>query len=80
LGSRQFFAEAHRSATEFEKVLGDQVKPIAEVHTHLEPLEEHVSLIAMDLATAFRRRREDGRLNAPGSEDCLQFTGLLHPD
>ena len=34
-------AEAHRSATEIEEALSKRVEPFAEVHTHLEPLEEH---------------------------------------
>lgn len=34
-------AEAHRTATEIEEVLSKRVEPFAEVHTHLEPLEEH---------------------------------------
>ena len=34
-------AEAHRLATEIEEALASQIEPFAEVHTHLEPLEEH---------------------------------------
>ena len=34
-------ADAHRSATEVEEALTKRVQPFAEVHTHLEPLEEH---------------------------------------
>lgn len=33
--------EAHRAATEIEEVLSKCIEPFAEVHTHLEPLEEH---------------------------------------
>ena len=33
--------EAHRMATEIEQILGARVEPFAEVHTHLEPLEDH---------------------------------------
>jgi cation diffusion facilitator family transporter len=37
----QSLAEAHRLATEIEEALASQIEPFAEVHTHLEPLEEH---------------------------------------
>lgn len=35
--------EAHRRATEIERLLGERIKPFAEVQTHLEPLESHDS-------------------------------------
>lgn len=35
--------EAHRFATEIERVLEQNIKPSADVHTHLEPLEGHDS-------------------------------------
>jgi cation diffusion facilitator family transporter len=34
-------AEAHRAATEIEEALSKRIEPFAEVHTHLEPLEQH---------------------------------------
>ena len=32
---------AHRMATEIEETLSQRILPFADVHTHLEPLEEH---------------------------------------